>query len=98
MYCVHKAAVSLTEAWRRFRVDRRVVHDDDEKDGERQQHSDSQRYFLARTRRQPKDAQSNNCHQRNGQDDIVDVVKNLRVEHSQQYIIYLLVRLNVFAP
>ena len=71
----------LTEAWRRFRVDWRVVHDDDEKDGERQQHSDSQRYFLARARRQPKDAQSNNCHQHNGKDDVVGVVKNLRAKH-----------------
>ena len=77
--------MSLTEAWRRFRVDRRVVHDDDEKDGERQQHSDSQRYFLARARRQPKDAQSNNCHQHNGKDDVVGVVKNLHVgvDHPQ---------------
>ena len=69
--------MSLTEAWRRFRVDWRVVHDDDEKDGERQQHCDSQRDLLTRARRQPKNAQWNKCHQYNGQDDIVGVVKNL---------------------
>ena len=80
---VHEAAVSLTEAWRRFRADWRVVHDDDEKNGERQQHGDSQRDLLTRARWQPENAQSNNCHQRNGQDDIVGVVKNLCVEHQQ---------------
>ena len=71
----------LTEAWRRFRVDWRVVHDDDEKHGERQQHGDSQRDLLTRARRQPEDTQRNNCHQHNWQDDVVGVVENLRAEH-----------------
>ena len=68
---------ALTDSGERLGVDGRVVHDDDEEDGEGEEDGDAERDLLAAGGRQPEDAERDDGHEDDGHHDVVPVVLRL---------------------
>ena len=66
--------IALTDSGERLGVDGRVVHDDDEEDGEGEEDGDAERNLLAAGGRQPEDAERDDGHEDDGHHDVVPVV------------------------